>query len=257
MISVGQNDSSVNWEYKKWLIYLLFAFLVSAMIIYIPMSPLVLKLFIANADTPIQLLKGYACWNFIMSATLILTLPMFVFFGVKSILFYCSNFSNPKYKHAKYNITIYGLPLPEFLPAIFITGFWAFILFIFYIDNTSLWQNLQNYVYDINALRKGYVVSSYVHINSNYKRAGFESNDEDSPETLTRYAIIDADEYYAGGWNHVYAPDYISFPLDQEHFYNEYKSIDWNLEHSTIYHITYTPRCKLVTSIEIERIGDD
>lgn len=249
---VRNKKPNPKWEYVKWLYFFLLAFAGTLVIWYFAMSQQVLEWLTSGINTPVAFLEayGYRCLLMIGSTALnvILTLGL----GIKALIFYIANNNNPKYADYKISARIYQIPITESAIIIFLLAMEIFIQSIF-IMGLNPYGSYRSFADDTQAVKVGDLITQDVFFDGDHERGGLTEMGPSFYEFITEYHVTDTSS--SGDGAIVYVPDYLSFTVDQEHPYVHQSGQDWNRHHTTIYRITYTPNRRLVTSIEMIRMG--
>ncbi len=241
----------LQWKYTQWLLYFIFAFLAAAVAITLVLQPATLRSYIADADTAALLLQGYAGWYKLLEKTFLISSVLTAVFGLSALVFYVVTFNSPKYEACKLRFKKKGIPVTELGLVLLLGLFCCFVLSAVTADINPR-EKYQRYLEDISAIEERDLLSVDVYLNQNYTSAGLANHGQNYPMPLTAYRVlpVSPSDETPSSWFSVYIMSArVAFTPNQEHFYNENQSTDWNAENAAVYRVTYTPNCHLVTSI--------
>lgn len=241
----------LKWQYTQWLIYFLLSFIIFLTAIIIILNPDTLKRYIAGANTPVLLLKGYADWYKLLETACVIIIPFIAISGVLALIFYIKNRKNPKYASVKMRVRANGIPFSELRLVIFMILFFYYILSVM-LSDLAPHEKYQNYMDEITALHEGNLITEEVWIHQETYKTGFALHGQNYPKPLTEYRILafPNSDGKTGGWHSIYIPDFFTFTPDMEHPFKESQSLEWNMQYAAAYRVTYTPEYKLIISIE-------
>lgn len=240
-----------KWEYTKWLYFFLLAFAGTLIIWYYAMSQQVLEWLLSDIDTPIAFLEAYGYRYLAMMISTALNVILTLGFGIKALVFYIANHDNPEYADYKISTRIHQIPFTDYAMIILFLAFELFIISIFMIG-LNPYGNYRRFAEDAQAVKTGNLITMDVFFDADHERGGLTQMEPNFYEPITTYHVTDTNTSKTSA---IYVPDYLSFTVDQEYPYHYQRGHDWNRHHTTIYRITYTPNYRLVTSIEMIRMG--
>lgn len=256
------NNENIKLQIRliKWTLCYMVVWFLAFSVMLILMDSSVWNSFVMNADTPLELLQGYARQTFWLEIMLISVFIILVGFAVIASVLQIKDWIHMNNKKIVKEHPEMGLSA-----LIVVLVFAAFaILPIFMLKEEKVFEKYEIFVQDVAAIEEGRLEAAAVHFSTNYEETGLEAIGglELCDDTVicykgVGYKVVDnvVLEEQIESWTKFYVPNFLNFNLDMEHVYDECQYREWNNEHATMYRITYTPNLHLIVSIEVESIG--
>lgn len=216
----------------------------------------VMDQFVMKADTAVHLLESYGrqqLWILIVTVSAII---ITIGFAIAAISFQIKEWISlrEKAKVGKWKYPFAMVIDPMVVIIVMAMFSWIPVFMLKEIRPLEKYNQLQK---DIAAIEQGKLESATVYFSPDFKETDLVSIGKDYRNTVVCYCAcgIKNTGEELPSWEEYYVPDFLEFTLDTENVYDEWKGLEWNREHTTMYNITYTPDIHLVTSVQVASKG--